>query len=58
VRFAFAVAGQFGLRFHHLDEGRRPEIKQAIGFLALGVVLVVTSIFVIKRNVQEPAEVY
>ena len=57
MRLAFAVAGQFGLRFHHLTKAG-VQIKQAIGFLALGVVLVVTSIFVIKRNVQEPAEVY
>lgn len=43
-----------------LDEGKRPEISQSIGYLALGVVLVVISIFVIKRSVQEPepAEVY
>jgi hypothetical protein len=43
-----------------LDEGKRPEFKQAIGFLALGAMLVVISIFVIKRSVQEPepAEIY
>lgn len=37
-----------------LDEGKRPEITQSFGYLALGVVFVVISVVVVKRG-REPA---
>jgi len=37
-----------------LEEGKRPEITQSIGYLALGAVFVVISVVVVKRG-REPA---
>jgi hypothetical protein len=42
-----------------LDEGRRPEIKQSVGYLALGAVMVVVSIVFVRRTREPaPAETY
>ena len=37
-----------------LEEGRRPEFKQSVGYLALGAVMLVVSIVFVRRS-QDPA---
>jgi len=42
-----------------LEEGRKPEFKQSIGYLALGTVMVVVSIVFVRRSREPaPAETY
>ena len=45
--------------FIMLEEGRKPEIKQSVGDLALGAVMLVVSVVFVRRSREPaPAETY